>query len=106
MKRRLAIFTANRRGLFSYYFWLLIFISLMAEVVANDKPIVVFFDGQILFPILKSYPETRFGGEFPTEADYQDPYVVELIQEKGQAIWPIIPYSYDTVVKSPPSAEL
>ena len=100
-QRRLAIFTANRRGLFSLFiFGFLFFISLMAEVVANDKPIVVFFDGQILFPILKSYPETRFGGEFPTEADYQDPYVVELIQEKGQAIWPIIPYSYDTVVKS------
>jgi microcin C transport system permease protein len=111
--RRLANFRANRRGYISLYVFTFLFvISLFANVIANDKPIVIEYDGNYYFPILQSYPETTFGGVFPTEADYTDPFVMDLIREKGWAIWPIIPYSYDTVIRdlptpapSPPSSQ-
>jgi microcin C transport system permease protein len=68
------------------------------------------YDGAFYFPIFKSYPETTFGGEFTTQADYKDPEVAKLIDAKGWMLWPAIPYSYDTIVKdlgqpapSPPS---
>ena len=100
-RRRLAIFKANHRGMVSLVIFCLLFLlSLFAEVIANDKPILVLFEGQILFPVFTAYPETHFGGEFPTEADYKDPYVMELVQAKGNAVWPPIHYSYDTVAKS------
>jgi microcin C transport system permease protein len=110
-RRRIANFRANRRGYVSLWIFCFLFAaSLLAEFIANDKPLIVYFDGAILLPVLKTYPETRFGGEFPTEADYHDPYVSELIQGKGWMIWPLIPYSYDTVVyglpaPAPPSAQ-
>jgi len=79
-------------------------------VIANDKPILVRYDGAFYYPVFKSYPETTFGGEFTTEADYKDPEVAKLIDAKGWMLWPVIPYSYDTIVKdlgqpapSPPS---
>ncbi|MBC8234243.1 ABC transporter permease [bacterium] len=98
-RRRLALFKANRRGYISLLFFGVLFgISLFAEFIANDKPLIVFYDGALLFPVLITYPETRFGGEFETEADYRDQYVVELIEAKGWMLWPPIPYSYDTVV--------
>ncbi len=111
-RRRLHNFRANRRGFWSLWIFLAVFgFTLLAEVVANDKPVLVRYDGAFYFPIAVSYPETTFGGDFPTEADYHDPAVVELIQAKGWMMWPLIPYSYDTVVKdlgrpapSPPSA--
>jgi microcin C transport system permease protein len=103
-RRRIANFKANKRGYISLWiFGVLFFISLFAEFIANDKPILVFFDGKLLFPVLKSYPETRFGGEFETEADYHDEYVVNLIKEKGWMIWPLIPYSYDSVAFGRPA---
>lgn len=109
--RRLANFRANRRGYVSLYVFAFLFItSLFANLIANDKPLLVEYDGNYYFPILEAYPETTFGGVFPTEADYTDPFVSDLIREKGWAVWPIIPYSYDTVVRdlqvpapSPPS---
>ncbi len=110
-RRRWANFKANRRGFFSLWiFGILFFISLFAEFIANDKPLVISFDGAFLFPVFVSYPDARFGGELPTEADYRDPYVAELIQEKGWMVWPPIPYSYDTVVydrrvPAPPSQD-
>lgn len=110
-RRRLANFKANRRGYISLWiFCVLFFISLFAEFIANDKPLIVYYDGRILFPVFKAYPETRFGGEFPSEADYHDTYVVSLIEGKGWMIWPLIPYSYDTVVyglpaPAPPSVQ-
>jgi microcin C transport system permease protein len=110
-RRRLANFRKNRRGWISFWIFLTLFIaSLLAEVIANDKPILIGFDGKLISPILKSYPETYFGGEFPTEADYRDPYVIELVQAKGWMLWPPIPYAYDTVVfgrqaPAPPSWE-
>ena len=103
-QRRLANFKANRRGYVALWLFCLLFvISLFAEFIANDKPLLVAFDGALLMPIFKVYPETRFGGEFPTEADYRDAYVVELIEAKGWMIWPPIPYAYDTVVHGRPA---
>jgi microcin C transport system permease protein len=98
-QRRLANFKANRRGYVSLHIFLVLFgLSLIAELIANDKPFLIHYDGGVYLPFLRAYPETTFGGVFPTEADYTDPFVVELIEEKGWMIWPPIPYSYDTVV--------
>jgi microcin C transport system permease protein len=110
-RRRLANFKANRRGYISLWlFGVLFCLSLFAEGIANDKPLLVSFKGSLLFPAFVTYPETRFGGEFTTAADYRDPYVVALIQQHGWMLWPLIPYSYDTVVygrqaPAPPSRE-
>jgi microcin C transport system permease protein len=110
-RRRLANFKANRRGYISLWlFGVLFCLSLFAEGIANDKPLLVSFKGSLLFPAFVTYPETRFGGEFTTAANYRDPYVVELIQQHGWMLWPLIPYSYDTVVygrqaPAPPSRE-
>ena len=110
-RRRFQRFFANRRGTWSLVlFAALFFVSLFAELIANDRPILVRYDGAFYFPIFKSYPETTFGGEFTTQADYKDPEVAKLIDAKGWMLWPVIPYSYDTIVKdlgqpapSPPS---
>tara|TARA_B100001971_G_scaffold198761_1_gene208720 strand:+ start:438 stop:1472 length:1035 start_codon:yes stop_codon:yes gene_type:complete len=97
-KRRYQQFKANRRGYVSFWLFMFLFIaSLGAELVANDKPILVKYDGGIYAPFLFSYAETDFGGEFETEAEYRDPYVADLINEKGWMIWPPIRYSYDTI---------
>jgi microcin C transport system permease protein len=98
-QRRLANFKANRRGYISLHVFLVLFgLSLFAEFVANDKPFLIYYDGGIYLPFLHAYPETTFGGDFPTEADYSDPFVAELIEERGWMLWPPIRYSYDTVV--------
>jgi microcin C transport system permease protein len=110
-RRRFQRFFANRRGTWSLVvFAALFFVSLFAEVIANDRPILVRYDGAFYYPVFISYPETTFGGEFATEADYKDPEVAKLIDAKGWMLWPAIPYSYDTMVKdlgqpapSPPS---
>jgi microcin C transport system permease protein len=112
-QRRLRNFRANRRGFWSLWIFLLLFgASMFAEVIANDRPLLVRFDGAYYFPILKTYPETTFGGVFETEADYRDPYVEKLIDAHGWMIWPLIPYSYDTInydlpvpAPAPPSAD-
>ena len=102
-QRRLHIFFANRRAVFSLsVFLLLLFICLFAEFIANDKPIIVSYKGSWYVPVLKSYPETIFGGDFDTEADYNDPYVVDLIEQAGWIQWPLIPYSYDTHIANLP----
>ena len=98
-RRRLENFRANRRGYWSLWIFLFLFlISIFAEFLANDKPIFIQYDGHFFFPILVSYPETIFGGDFETEAEYSDPEVQNLIGKKGWSIWPLIPYSYDTVI--------
>jgi microcin C transport system permease protein len=110
-QRRLANFKANRRGYVSLHIFLVLFgLSLIAEFIANDRPFLIYYDGGTYLPFLHAYPETTFGGDFPTEADYTDPFVVELIQERGWMLWPPIRYSYDTVIldlpgpaPSPPS---
>lgn len=110
--RRIANFRANRRGLIALYLFLALFlVTLFAEFIANDRPLLVKYDGHYYVPVLATYPETTFGGEFETEADYRDPYVQDLIKAKGWAIWPLIPFSYRTInydldqpAPSPPSA--
>ena len=94
------------------FFVLLFVISLFAELIANDKPLVVSYKDQLYFPFLVAYPETAFGGDFETEADYRDPFVADLINEHGWQIWPLIRYSYTTInydltspAPSPPDAE-
>lgn len=112
-RRRLNNFKANRRGYWSMIFFVLLFvISLFAELIANDKPLVVSYQDQLYFPFLVAYPETAFGGDFETEADYRDPFVADLINEDGWQIWPLIRYSYTTInydltspAPSPPDAE-
>jgi microcin C transport system permease protein len=97
-QRRLANFRANRRGYVSLYVFIVLFVaSLFAEVIANDRPLLIHYDGRYYYPLFETYPETEFGGFFPTEAVYADPVVQELIAEKGWAIWPPIRYSYDTI---------
>ena len=99
-KRRLAIFRSSRRGMISLaVFGLLFFVSLFADLLANNKPILIRYDGAFYSPILRDYPETTFGGEFPTNAVYSDEELQKLIGEKGWILWPPIPYSYDTVLK-------
>jgi len=112
-QRRWQNFLANRRGFYSLIlFALLFFFSLFAEFIANDKPAVVYYDQEVYFPIFEVYPETTFGGDFETEADYRDEFVADLINEKGWMIWPLIRYSYDTInyeltvpAPAPPSQE-
>ncbi|MDP1965808.1 MAG: ABC transporter permease [Reyranella sp.] len=99
-RRRLAAFRASRRGMVSLVvFGLLFFVSLFAELLANNKPILIRYDGAFYVPMLRDYPETTFGGEFPTNTVYTDDEVQKLIREKGWILWPPIPYSYDTVLK-------
>src|SRR5262249_39713249 len=96
-RRRLAQFRANRRGMISAaLFSLLFLISLFAEFIANDRPILIRYDGAFHSPIFRDYPETTFGGDLPTNAEYTDAEVQKMIAAKGWALWPIIPYSYDT----------
>jgi microcin C transport system permease protein len=112
-KKRLQQFKQNRRGWWSLWLFMLLFIlSLGAEFIANDKPILLKYDGELYAPVLTSYPETTFGGDFDTEADYRDPYVQQLIRDKGWLIMPPIPYSYRTInydltqpAPAPPSSE-
>ncbi len=103
-RRRLDAFCANRRGFWSLWIFLALFVtSLFAEFIANDRPIVIHFDGGWYFPIFRNYPETAFGGVFPTAADYRDPEVKQLINAKGWMIWPPIPFSYNTINYNLPS---
>ncbi|MFQ5972156.1 MAG: ABC transporter permease [Alphaproteobacteria bacterium] len=102
--RRVHNFRANKRGYWSFWIFLAMFVvSLFADFIANDKPLLIRFDNAFYTPIFVSYPETAFDGEFETEADYTDPFVVELIEEKGWMVWPLIPYSFDTPVSNLPT---
>ena len=112
-RRRLANFKANRRGFWSFWIFLVLFVlSLGAEFIANDKPLLVEYENQYYWPVFQTYPETTFGGEFETETDYRDAYVRDLINAKGWMVWPPIPYSYRTInynlpvpAPAPPSAD-
>lgn len=103
-QRRLVNFKANRRGYISFWLFLIMFVvTIFAEFIANDKPLLINYDGGYFMPVLKAYPETAFGGDFETEAEYSDPEVIELIEEKGWVVWPLIPYSFGTIVYNLPS---
>lgn len=113
-QRRFALFKEHKRGWYSLWLFVLLFVvSLGAEFIANDKPLVVHYDGALYFPVLKRYPETTFGGEFPLQANYKSPYIEELIADKGGwMLWPIIPFSYSSInydlqvpAPAPPSAQ-
>jgi microcin C transport system permease protein len=97
-RRRWDHFKANRRGYWSLWIFLFLFVgSLFAEFIANDKPYYVSFEGKSYFPGLVNYPETAFGGDFETAADYRDPFLQKLIADKnGYMLWPPIRFSYDT----------
>jgi len=97
-RRRWENFKANRRGYVAFWVFLVLFAtSLLAEFIANDKPFVVQYEGSYYYPVFKSYSETTFGGDFETEADYRDPFLQQIIAEKGgYMIWPPIRYSYNT----------
>ena len=111
VQKRLDAFKANRRAWWSLLIFTVLFsISLVSELIANDKPVFVSYQHKWFFPALVSYPETTFGGDFDTEADYTDPYVEKLINSHGYMIWPVVHYSYDTHIQdlsvpapSPPS---
>ncbi len=96
--RRWQNFKANSRGYVSLWIFLVLFVgSLGAEFIANDKPFFVSFEGRFYFPAVIDYPETTFGGDFETAADYRDPYLQKLIADKGgYMLWPPIRYSYNT----------
>jgi len=103
-RRRLALFRANRRGFWSLWIFVALFgASLFAELIANDHPILVRYDGRFYFPVFAEYPEQTFGGEFPTEADYRDPVVRQHIDAKGWMIWPLIPFGDQTINYDLPS---
>jgi len=88
-QRRVSLFLANKRGAWSLYIFCIVFgLSLFAEFIANDRPILVSFDGSLLSPVLVNYPETRFGGDFETTADYRAPFVQDLINETITALTP------------------
>ncbi|WP_319824924.1 ABC transporter permease [Thalassovita sp.] len=135
-QRRWRNFKRNRRAFWSLLIFSVLFgVSLFAEFIANDKPILVKYRGEYFTPIFNFYPETAFGGDFQTEAAYRDPEVRCLIQtggydvcfddpeeimqaigqnrfdgfddfQRGWAIWPLIRYSYDTVVDRTGAAPL
>jgi len=91
-------FRRHRRGWISLWLFLALFtLSLGAELIANDRPLLVQYQGEMLFPLWNDYPETRFGGDFATSADYTDPHVIDLIEQKGWALRAPIPFSFDTI---------
>jgi len=111
-RRRLAHFRANRRGVVSLWILGVVFVvTLFAEFLANDRPVLIVFRGELHAPVLRDYPETAFGGVFDTPADYRDPAVAGMIAAEGWMLWPPVRFSYDTVnfdlpvpAPAPPSA--
>ena len=98
--RRLNNFKKNKRGYYSFWIFSILFlISLFANFIANEKPLLVKYNSKFYFPVFYYYSETTFGGDFETEADYKDPYVKDLINKDGWIIMPIIPFSYNTIIR-------
>jgi microcin C transport system permease protein len=103
-QRRWQNFRANRRGYWSLWIFLALFVlSLFAEFIANDKPLIASYQGEILFPVVIDYPEEKFGG-FLAVTDYRDPFIQEEIEANGWMIWPPVRYSYRTVNSEIPEA--
>ncbi len=104
-RRRLAIFRAHRRGFWSLVVFAVLFVvCLFAEGIANDRPLLVRFDGRFYAPVLQDLSEDTFGPDFlPTEADFTDPQLQAAIRAHGWMLWPAIPFRYDTVIKDLPT---
>ena len=110
-QRKILNFKKNKRGLYSLYFlFIILFITLPAEFIANDKPLLIKYKNDYYFPIFQDYSEIVFGGDFETLTDYRDNYVIKLIENNGWTIWPLIPFNHQTVnynlqepAPSPPS---
>jgi microcin C transport system permease protein len=101
-RRRWHNFKANRRGYWSLWLFLALFVlSLFAEVIANDKPIIARYKGEWLFPVFVDYPESKFGG-FLAVTDYKDPVILDELAAHGWAVWPPIGYSYRSINKDYP----
>ena len=97
-QRRWELFMANRRSVWALWIFLAMFvISLFAELVANDKPFFVWYNGDAYWPAFVDYYETDFDGQFPTQAAYRDPWLKTHIDENGFAIWPLIEFHHTTV---------
>ena len=98
-QRRLQGFRHNRIGFYSLWIFLALFgLSLFAELIANDKPLLMRYQNQLLFPIFQTYTDEFFGGDFKTEADYRDPHLLSVIEKDGGwMIWPLVPYNHQTV---------
>lgn len=103
-QRRWQNFKANRRGYWSLWIFLVLFVlSMFAEFVANDRPILAFYKGELLVPALIDYPEEKFGG-FYAVTDYRDPVISDEIEANGWLLWPPVRYSYRTVNNEIPEA--
>jgi len=112
-QRQWQAFRSNKRGYWALWIFVTLFVlSLGAELIANEKPLLVSYDNDLYVPVFNTYPETTFGGFFESETNYSDPVVKDLINDKGWMIWPPIRYSYNTInydltvpAPAPPSAE-
>ena len=113
-QRRWRNFKTNGRSYLSLRIFLaLVLVTLFAEFLANDKPLLIIQEGQIYMPVFVAYPETDFGGDFATQTDYRDPYVIKLLENSNSiVVWPLLRYSYNTInlnldrpAPAPPSAE-
>ncbi|HKT18972.1 MAG TPA: ABC transporter permease [Stellaceae bacterium] len=103
-RRRLANFRANKRGFWSLWIFLALFgLSLIAEFIANDRPLLVRYDGRSYFPVFADYLETDFGGDLPIAADYRDPVLAKRIDAHGVMLWPPIPFADNTINYNLPS---
>ncbi|KQP16713.1 ABC transporter permease [Methylobacterium sp. Leaf93] len=102
-RRRLSNFRRNRLGFWSFVIFVGLFgLSLFAEFIANDRPLVVSYKGEILFPVLIDYPDEKFGG-FYARPNYRSAETRKEIADHGWAVWPPIPYSYDTIIDGLPT---
>ena len=97
-ENRFRAFKKNRRAMTAAVLFLSIFVlSLFSELLANDRPLIVKYKGEFYFPVFKTYTDAFWGGDFPTPADYKDPYIVQNINREGWMLMPLIPFSYNTV---------
>jgi len=98
LQRKINNFKKNKRALISLKIFIgLLFLCSFAEFLSNDSPLLVGYKNKLYFPIFKTYSETDFGGDFDIPAEYNDPYIEELIKEDGWILKPINKYSYDTI---------
>ena len=96
--RKINAFKHNKRAVVAFFlFATVFFISLFAELIANDRPLIVYYKNKLYFPVIKEYSDDFFGGDFPTPADYKDPLIVQNINDNGWMLMPIVPFSYNTV---------